>query len=142
MRAALRSVIFAPQMPGWLLGAAAALRDVDLKGSRYWQGAPKSAVTDLLTTARSSTHLLADASGVYQSFGNNVLARNNGVGAYVGGQVTNIAPTPDNLNAWAKQNGATVAADGDFWAVTDANAAAVSQLYQGCLLYTSPSPRD
>ena len=112
-------------------GGALAARDIDLRNNRYWQGATLPAVTDLLTTARSSTHLLADAGGTYQSFGNNVLARNTGVGAYIGGQVTNIMPTPDNLNSasWEKLNGATVAADGDFWAVTDA-AAGAGQLRQ------------
>ena len=118
-------------VPSWLLSSATR-RDIDLLNNRYWQGGLRPAVTDLLTTARSSTHLLADASGAYQSFGNNVLARNNGVGAYIGGQVTNIISSPNDLNAaaWTKQNGATVAADGDFWAVTDANAAAASQLVQ------------
>jgi len=116
--------------PAWV--PQGSIRYADLKANRYWQGATFPAVTDLLTTARSSTHLLADASGVYQSFGNNVLARNDGVGAYIGGQVTNIITSPDNLNAaaWTKQGAPTVAADGDFWAVTDANAAVVSQLRQ------------
>jgi len=127
-----RKAVLLGGVPGWVIGRNAALRDVDLKGNRYWQGATKPAVTDLLTTARSSTHLLADTSGVYQSFGNNVLARNDNVGAYVGGQVTNIVSSPNDLNtaSWVKLNGATVAADGDFWAVTDANAAALSELRQ------------
>lgn len=132
MRAALRSVIFAPQMPGWLLGGAAALRDVDLKSNRYWQGATKPAVTDLLSTARSSAHLLANASGIYQSFSNNVLARNDAIGAYVGGQVTNVLVDPNDLSssAWQKQSSPTFSANGDFWTITDAQSGGNSQILQ------------
>ena len=110
-----------------------ALWDFDAKGGRSMAGGSDVALSGLVAVARASTHLFANASGVYQSFDNNVLARNDGVGAYIGGSVTNIVSSPNDLNAaaWTKQGGPTVAADGDFWAVTDANAAAVSQLYQG-----------
>jgi|GEM_PF-6032523 len=130
MRNAAVDIILRSQS-GWLLSPATR-RDIDLLNNRYWQGGLRPAVTDLLTTARSSTHLLADASGAYQSFGNNVLARNNGVGAYIGGQVTNIISSPNDLNAaaWTKSGGITVAADGDFWAVTDANATQASYIVQ------------
>ncbi len=108
---------------------ANALWDFDAKGGRSMAGGSDVALSGLVAVARASTHLLANASGTYQSFGNNVLARNDNVGAYVGGQVTNIVSSPNDLNAWTKQGGATVAADGDFWAVTDASTACDQQHY-------------
>jgi len=93
-------------------GGALAARDIDLRNNRYWQGATLPAVTDMLTTARSSTHLLANASGVYQSFGNNVLARNTGVGAYIGMSLSNICA---NYNAAPQLT--NVAKEGDANAV-------------------------
>ena len=57
----------------------------------------RRASSSLLTTTRSSLHLLADASGVYQTFTANKLARVNGTGAYIGAQVTPLIK--DNTDA-------------------------------------------
>jgi hypothetical protein len=44
----------------------------------------------VLSTVRSSTHLLTDSTGAIQTFGPNTLAALQGVGAYIGGQTLNL----------------------------------------------------
>lgn len=60
----------------------------DFLNDRYSLRRRGSGSTSLLTTTRSSSHLLADASDFFRTFAANALVLNNGVGAYIGGQVT------------------------------------------------------
>lgn len=79
--------------------------------------------SSLLTTTRSSSHLLRDASGAWISFAANELARISGVGAYIGEQVTNCFSSPDDLSytpVWTVGSPApTVTQSGDFWSIAD-----------------------
>lgn len=60
----------------------------DFYNGRYGLFARESVLASLEGTVRASSHYLADASGNFQSFANDNIARVDGVGAYVGGQVT------------------------------------------------------
>lgn len=93
---------------GWWYPAA--VRDADFKGNRYWQGMPR-VLGDLCATTRASSHLLAGTDGVYRSFGNNLLARVDGVGAFIGGSRTNAHPYSAALTSWNANNGLTVGED-------------------------------
>lgn len=77
----------------------------------------------LVNCTRSSTHLFADDAGVFRSFAENELARIDGVGAYIGGQVTNCFLSPDDLSytaVWTVGSPPpTVTPSGDFWAIAD-----------------------
>lgn len=61
----------------------------DFYNARYALNGAEKEPAALFATVRSSSHLLADAAGLYRLFGPNELAATNGAGAYIGGQVTN-----------------------------------------------------
>lgn len=122
---------------GWW--GAEAVWDFDAKAARYMAGGSDVPLTSLVSTMRSSAHLLADAGGAYQSFGNNMLARVTGIGAYIGAQATNAVASPNDLSSgsWTQTGSPSIAADGDFWAVTDATAAATSTIRQTAIAITA-----
>lgn len=70
-----------------------------------------------VTVTRSSDHMLADASGIIRTFGPDTLARADGIGAYIGGQVTNAFTNSAHFSTWKKNNvdlmSAEVAPNGD-----------------------------
>ena len=109
-----------------------ALWDFDAKGGRSMAGGSDVALSGLVAVARASTHLLANASGIYQSFGNNVLARNDNVGAYVGGARTNLCTNynanPTDLTNIAKYGDAAAT----LTVVDDATALAAAGLSNIC----------
>lgn len=104
-------------MPYWNTGPARwwhpkAVFALDPFNGRYARQGVRLTEDGALTVMRSSSHLLAGSDGVLRSFGPNVLARVNGVGAYIGGQVTNAEVRSQEFNdaAWAKDN-STITAD-------------------------------
>ncbi len=76
----------------------------DFLNLRCMRGSTEIALASALATTRSSAHLLANAAGVYQSFAANALAASAGVGAYIGGQITNMAYPSADLSdpRWVK----------------------------------------
>ncbi|MEN6542709.1 hypothetical protein [Parvibaculum sp.] len=103
----------------------------DFFRGKFARGGSDVALDSFAATVRSSSHLLADATGIYRTFAPNALATLAGVGAYIGGQVTNCWGSPDNLDdtaTWAKQNTPVIFADGDFCAVADDSSSATEQL--------------
>ena len=114
---------------GWWHSSAALAADF-LKG-KFARGGFDVTLDNLLATVRSSSHLLAGVDGVYRTFAANTLATIPGVGAYIGGQVTNNWGSPDNLDdtsTWTKQSTPVVSVDGDFCAVADDSTSAIEQL--------------
>jgi hypothetical protein len=70
----------------WHAKAAFAL---DFLGGRAMRGGVEQSPASVLSTTRSSPHLLADNADRFQTFDANVLACISGVGAYIGEQRTN-----------------------------------------------------
>ena len=115
-----KSALLGGGVQGWAHpGSALAL---DLKGGRFALNR-RARSGGLISCTRSSTHLLQDAGGVWQSFAANELARIDGVGAYIGGQVTNAWAKPDDFTNdgvnWS--TGAAVSFNGDFGTLTDSS---------------------
>lgn len=90
---------------------AEAVWDFDAKAARYMAGGNDVSLTSLLAVSRASTHLLANASGLYQSFGSNVLARQDGVGAYIGAARTNLFLNSTAVASWSALGGVTVSSN-------------------------------
>ncbi|HEX7776725.1 MAG TPA: hypothetical protein VF449_09375 [Parvibaculum sp.] len=84
----------------------------DPLNARYMRQGADIALASALAVTRSSTHLLADAAGILQSFGVNMLAANKGVGAYAGEQRTNVLYPSNAFDSatWTASN-ATLTAD-------------------------------
>lgn len=63
----------------------------DFRFHRYLVRRARRRLDDHVSVTRSSSHLIAGLDGILRSVGANQIARVEGVGAYIGGQVTNIA---------------------------------------------------
>ena len=82
------------RMPDW--AHPLAVWAADFVNDRHARVDESGSAETALSVLRSSSHLFTDASGVLRGFAADTLARNDGVGAYIGGQVTNKA---SNYNA-------------------------------------------
>lgn len=103
-----RLALLAPKRPLWTHRKA--VWAADFKTNRYARLSRARSLSALVTCARASSHLLADLNGNYQTFGNDTLARLDGVGAYIGGQATNLLSyTQDFSNAYWTKNNVTIA---------------------------------
>lgn len=119
---------------------------LDFFNGRYMRLGLDVGCGSLISTTRSSTHLLADAAGTIRSFGPNELARLDGVGAYVGGQVTNRELRSQELDnaAWSRDNSilvtdAAVAPDGSATAekLVAQTTSATHSVYKGSNSYAA-----
>lgn len=119
---------------------------LDFLNGRYRRLGLDVGCGSLISTTRSSPHLLADAGGTIRSFGPNELARLDGVGAYIGGQVTNRELRSQELDnaAWSQDNTtllADVAAAPDGSATAEKLIALASSsshgIYKGSNSYTA-----
>lgn len=63
----------------------------DFRFHRYLVRRARRRLDDHVSVTRSSSHLIAGLDGTFRSVGVNQIARVEGVGAYIGGQVTNKA---------------------------------------------------
>lgn len=92
----------------------------------------RSRGVSLVNCTRSSEFLLADDAGAFQTFAANELARINGVGAYIGGQVTNYFSSPDDLSyspVWTIGSPPpSVTRSGDFWVISDTSTTNTEQV--------------
>lgn len=77
---------------GWWHPAAAFA--VDMTGGRFMRRGVPAPLASVAALSRGSEHRMADAGGVFQAFGNNTLARTNGLGAFIGGSFTNKIRNP------------------------------------------------
>lgn len=117
----------------------------DFHANRYALAGAGAARDALVSTTRSSSHLLAEVGGAFQSFGPNMLAVLPGIGAYVGGQVTSLVANGNNLAApgWTN-NGASIADLGStalnlFRLVEVSSAGAVTHTRMNSALFTVAS---
>lgn len=101
------------QWPCWRGGRngwwhEAAVWDFDPLTGRAMVNGQAADPAALVVCNRASNHLLADAAGVYRSFGSHEPAMLAGVGLYVGGVATNLLPYSHAFNSWSPLNAVLV----------------------------------
>lgn len=113
-----RLALISPKRPLWTHPKA--VWAADFKTNRYARLGRARSLPALVTCSRASSHLLAAPGSAFQAFANDTLARIDGLGAYIGGQVTNAdlkSQELDDLSYWNRDNStisqnAAVAPDG------------------------------
>ncbi|HEY4343631.1 MAG TPA: hypothetical protein VGN05_04750 [Parvibaculum sp.] len=104
----------------------------DFVKARYARQGANSDFASAFSFARSSTALLADASGIRQTFAADALARISGVGAYIGGASTQLLTAPSDFSnaAWTKSAGCVVAEETGYQTLSDTSASVMATFTQ------------